>query len=77
MYTSTYRVSDPISVIRQYSVKPTVSELPPGALVSVLDAKPNHEGMIAATHEGEPIVLFQRDLDELAEPIDVRVGRPV
>jgi hypothetical protein len=66
MPIKTYRFNSTISAIRPNS---TVTQLPLGAEVLIPDAaEPDSKGMTSGTYLGYPIMVFQQDLDEQAEP---------
>jgi len=65
MPLKTYRFNVTISAVRADS---TVMQLPPGAEIVIPDtAEPDFKGMTAGTYHGDPIIVFQQDLDERAE----------
>jgi len=70
MRVSTYRFNSPIAaVVIQNGAEPLVSELPRGSELVVPETEPDPQGMIVGTYKGKQVRVFQRDLDERAEPI--------
>ena len=73
-----YRLSGPVTVVLRENDRHRLAELPAGSVLVAADSKPHQHRMINATCNGETILIFARDLDERAEPLEpVRNAAPV
>jgi len=66
---STYRFNCSIAVLIQECAGRVVSELPAGSELAVADGKPDPKGLVFGMYDGKKVFVFQRDLEERAEPI--------
>jgi hypothetical protein len=68
-----YVLKNPITaVIRQVNHYRLV-QLPAGSVFNASGSRPDANGMIDGTCQGDLVMMFSRDLEDRAEPIHARV----
>jgi hypothetical protein len=66
---TTYRLSFPITVVAQDAKRFRLRQLPAGSVLICTSSQTDAGGMIRASCNGSAVIVFERDLEECAEPI--------
>lgn len=70
--THLYRLRKPITVMSVLSnSQQRFVQLPAGSLFFTPNPHPDRDGIVEGLHDGEPVMVFERDLEELAEAVSV------
>jgi hypothetical protein len=69
MTSPAYRLKNPITVVIGQADHYRLVQLPAGSIFYPEGSKPDPNGMIDGTCQGDAVMMFFRDLDDRAEPI--------
>jgi|HubBroStandDraft_2_1064218.scaffolds.fasta_scaffold71749_3 hypothetical protein len=69
MATSAYLLKNPITVVIRQLDHYRLAQLPAGAVFEASGSKPDPNGMIDGTCQGDVVLIFSRDLEDRAEPL--------
>lgn len=64
-----YLLKNPITVVIRELNHYRLTQLPAGSVFKALGSKPDPNGMIDGTCQGDVVLVFSRDLEDRAEPI--------
>ena len=70
MPTPGYRITQSITIMVERGRSEVFRSLERGSIL-IPKSEPNAAGMIEAAYEGDYILVFERDLEEASEPIQV------
>ena len=68
MYDSAYRLKGPVTVVIRGVRGYRLRVVPAGTVFRTRSAEPDRNHMLDGTCNGDPALVFARDLDEWAEP---------
>jgi hypothetical protein len=69
MASHPFRLNHPITVVVQELGHGHLKQIPAGSVFYAANSKPDANGMINGTYNGEVVMMFERDLADRAEPI--------
>ncbi len=76
MATLTYLLKNPITVVIRELNHYRLAQLPAGSVFNASGSKPDPNGMIDGTCQGEVVLIFSRDLEDRAERIGAARNLP-
>ena len=69
MYDVAYRLKGPVTVVVADMGRYRFKEVPAGTVFFAVNPEPDRNHMLNGTCNGDPALVFLRDLDERAEPV--------
>ena len=68
-----YRINNTVRVVIADGDNCRLTELPAGAIFVLTNLNPDSNGMIEGTWDDRRVLLFLHDLEERAEPMNVKI----
>jgi hypothetical protein len=69
MAASAYLLKNPITIVSRQRNHYRLAQLPAGSVFNAAGSKPDSNGMIDGTCQGDVVLIFSRDLEDRAEPL--------